>query len=689
MSSSLSVRISLLLLPLISLMRLAAQDVGAAKPDPGPIHVPSVDFTVKIRPELVGVHPRIILDPAGLEALRQKVKTPAMQGFYKNFLAGADAIVAEAPPVNPPNTEDPFRGFGEVVPVVALAYLLTNDQKYLDSAHAWINAIVHYPSWAGDEDLAAGHICFGLGVAYDWLYASLSPDDRSAIETSLRTHARLMLQKSVRTAASGEFWGSAYFQNHSWINNGGIAIAGMALYDTNPTEMQDWLNWTRSSFQITYKNFGLDGGNPEGAGYARYGNDRMLLYIESLRSFSGEDLRDMAYLKGATQFQIDNVMPDGHSVITFTDWAPAAHDLSTEPTLFWAAAYFHDGSAEWFRERRRKALKVTDDDIGHERVISPFSLIWMDPTVQPQEPDSKYLAHVYPDLGLAYFRTSWTDDASVVGFFCGPPGGQHVITNAITYKVGTSSFGHYHPAANSFIFWGDRNWIIGAPDGYTHFKATHNENVWQVNDKGQRGEAEWFAAQSYLGVASQAHLANFQNNDQASYVVGEAAPAYDPACNLTSFLRHLVFVKGDKPYIVVYDKLTASAPAVWTAYFHAFEAFQLSDDSFGIEKMNNASGSFFGPGKLSYTTGPLIVPQHPDKKLVQHGNELVVTPDGPTPSTWLVTVVGTQKRPVQVDSTDSTTTVKVGGDSIAWDAQDNVTVNGKSISDNLLPPPLD
>lgn len=651
-----------------------------ARPDPGRTTFPPPALTVKVKPELAGVHPRLLMDAAGLKALREKVKDPAMALFVKSFFIRADQAAAEVPPADPPNTEDPFRGFGDRLPTLALAYLLSNDPKYLQAAVTWMEAIIHYPSWAGDGDLGAGHCTFGIAVAYDWLYAALTPAQRQEIEPVLRRHARLLARWAAAAQQQGKFWGAAYFQNHCWINMTAITAAAMALYDLDPAEAQDALNFTRSNFEIPYRHFGLDGSNAEGGGYARYGTEWMIYYIELLRGFSGEDLRDMPYLKGAAQYVIDNVMPDGHSTVTFTDWAPGAHDVSGETSLFWAEARFHDGAAEWFRQLRRNALNQHED----KATIGPFSLLWMDPSVKPGPPGDDLLTHVYPDIGTVFFRTGWDADAAMVAFTCAPPGGLHVMKHWSEFPNPSDSFGHDHPAANSFVFWADHDWRIGAPGGYTEMKVTHNENVWMADGKGQRGEAVWFEAKTYAGRPDQPHLVEVQDSDLAGYVVGEAGPAYDPESHITGFRRHLLFVKGKNPYVVVYDRLKASQPVAWTGYFHAFQPFDVKGGPFTIGGNTSTYGAFAGPGPLTFDNHPLIVTGHPEKKPVQRGFELAVSPAAPATSTSLVTVVGMQPQETQVTFPAEGPSVKVGADTITWDAQGDVRLNGRPISANRL-----
>ncbi|XHR31140.1 MAG: DUF4962 domain-containing protein [Chthoniobacteraceae bacterium] len=676
---------------------------AAPKADPGPIPIPvrSEHFTVTPKPGILGTHPRLYLNSQELAALQSRVKEAAFAPIWSEFLHSADQTAAEVPPLNPANTEDPFRRFGDRLPRLALAYIVSGDDKYLTAARSWITAILSYPSWAGDQDLGAGHVCFGMALAYDWLYTSLLPEERAAIETKLLLHGRLLMEVSTNAAKKPPYrWGTAYFQNHSWICNTGIATSAMALYDLAPGEMQSWIDWTRGSFEPLYRNFGLDGSNYEGPAYLRYGTLWMLQYIELLRSFSGEDLSSMPYLKRVGRFLLDTLMPDGRSVVHFGDTPVFAWEAIDEPILAWLASHGGDPTAEWIRQTNRAAW-------GKPPHNSPFAMLWLDPNRPAQSPQSLHLplTGLYPDWGFVSFRTGWDKDAAAVAFRCGPPGGHHITENWSSFPGASASFGHAHPDANSFIFWSDRQWRIALPGQYTHLKRTSNENVWLADGMGQRGEEKWMRAETYLGKPSQATLLRVATSTTADYVIGEAAPAYEWGADFTSIQRHLLFIKGAQPYIVTLDLLAASRPVTWQSFLHTFGPITLEKKgSFFADGRSPAApnadappsapdlvtyGFQTGPSGFFQETGPLVVISHPTDKEIQSGYELKTSMGAAIPSTWLVTVIGPQRLSATVSGTYPDLTVCVGNDSIAWRKQSgeiNVYVNKSRIKGNLLSP---
>ena len=565
------------------LFALTAGQVKALDSPPGfpdPVVLPAPTEKVVFRKELRSMHPRIYIDAAGVEAFRKKMDAPAMAPLMTSFLGQADEVAAETPPENPGNGWM-VRKVGFRLPRIAFAYLVTRKPHYLEGARKWVHAVLSYPKWDDDIDMGASEVTYGMALVYDWLYSDLSPEERQQMETALLRHGRLLLERSSK--APNNYWAAGFFGCYTVLNHTGISTAAMALYDKAPGEMQGWLDYTRSRFQPTYLHLPLDGGYHEGAPHLAFAAAACLRYIESLRSISGEDLGDMPYIQNLAKRILDiMVMPDGRNLANFGD-SDVLGGPPDDEIFTWLCSHNLDGHAEWLRQKMRKPF------VPAPPVSSPFALIWFDPSIAPKTPDDLPTFGLYEDLGEVAFRSSWKDDAAVVVFRCGPPGGHDIAKHRGSYPGCAFSGIHYNPDANTFLFWSDKQWRIGDSGGYTLDKQTHTENVWMVGGTGQRGgDNKWFDPKSYFvpGIA-QPHLVRVATSPTADYVIGEAAPAYEAACKLTEFKRHLLFVKGDKPYVVVYDRLRAGEPTSWASYLHTFGKIDVADNkSFSATDMH-------------------------------------------------------------------------------------------------------
>ncbi len=425
----------------------------------GPVKLDPPTQHVKIKPELLGQHPRIFFTTDELKAIKTKLKDPQLATMVKWFLADADRDVALPVPANVDVAlKGDLRHQEGILGQMAFAYLLTGDAKYLTAWRNLSQAILSWPDWKGD--LETGHLLFGLAVSYDWLYADLTPAERKQIESVLLTHGRNLLRDPV--TGKPAWWNTAYFQNHCWINHTGISTAAMAIYDVYPEEMQSWLDDSRTTFQQTYQNIGLDGGYHEGASYARYGTTWMLYYVDSLRHMTGENLFDMPFLTKAGNYFAQTMMPDYTDLANFGDspeksWTRAIEDQ----ILVKLAAEYHDGHMIELRNLNR--AYYPGDGKHPNPAEPPFALIWVDPTVAPKPLDDLPLVGLFPDLGLVVCRTGWKEDAAVVALHCGAPVAS--ISSRDTQKLpkATANNGHTHPDANSYVFWADRAWRRRTP----------------------------------------------------------------------------------------------------------------------------------------------------------------------------------------------------------------------------------
>src|SRR5690606_2070120 len=81
------------------------------------------------------------------------------------------------------------REVGNTMPLLAMAYVLSGQRQYLESAQAWALASCGYKTWGlgriDGMDLAAGHQLFGLGIVYDWCHTGLDEDARRTIRETI------------------------------------------------------------------------------------------------------------------------------------------------------------------------------------------------------------------------------------------------------------------------------------------------------------------------------------------------------------------------------------------------------------------------------------------------------------------------------------------------------------------------
>jgi Domain of unknown function (DUF4962) len=209
-----------------------------------------------LRPELVGVHPRVFVTQAEIDSLKQKALT--QKELWQIAISRVRALTVE--PAKPPAEER--RAQNEVgigIAEAAFAYKITGDRKYLDAAKKYMDAAVSYDVWGysfnkPNVDLAAGHLLYGLGWGYDLLYNDLTTTEREKYRNKLIKQAHLMYE--FFKPKSGKTY--AYSQNHTFIPITGLAVAAYALVGETP-EATEWAAESRAIYDRVLATYSPDG----------------------------------------------------------------------------------------------------------------------------------------------------------------------------------------------------------------------------------------------------------------------------------------------------------------------------------------------------------------------------------------------------------------------------------------------
>ncbi|MDQ3815838.1 MAG: DUF4962 domain-containing protein, partial [Armatimonadota bacterium] len=512
---------------------------------------------------LRGVHPRIYLDAKRVAQLREDVKT-THQALWEEVRALADRAVKQGPPAY--RERDTYSGdeqlwqreVGNAMPGLALAYVLTGEQKYLDSARAWALASCAYPTWGlgstNGMDLAAGHQLFGLGIVYDWCYADLGEEARRTIRETLVKRTSAMFE----AAATGKaWWHKSYMQNHLWVNICGMSVAGFVLFDEVP-EATLWIGLPLDKFRRTMGFLGPDGASHEGVGYWGYGVEYMLKFMHLARALLGVDLYGEEWWRNTATYRQYLALPrnawtKNNNIVDIAD-CPRSNWYGPEYLLRALAHEYRDGYAQWL------AGEVDDANVD-----SPdarwLNLIWFDSAIPKKPPSDRPTLHHFNDMDIVSARTDWSGDESLLVFKCGPFIGHEAIQE-FSYDPGG---GHVHPDANHFVLFGAGEWLI-RDDGY-RAKWTGQHNTLLIDERGQLGEGkEWFDGTAALKLKARPRVTRAVSSAQLDHITGDATEAYPRDSGLRRYQRHLLFLKPD--VLIVLDDIALDAPRALELRFH-------------------------------------------------------------------------------------------------------------------------
>src|SRR5262245_8413222 len=204
--------------------------LGLADPVPPPF-TDLLSHPVRLKPELVGVHPRVFVTAAELETLRTRARTTHREDWQK-VLADLPAAKGDPPPPPGPQERRSQNNVAFALTGVSLAWAVEQKPAYRDAAKRWMLAAIDYEPWGytfnkPNVDLAAGHLLYAIGWAYDLLYHDLTEAERARVRASLERHAKLVYDY-FRPGGGGQKTFS-FTQNHNFIPTAGLAVTALAL----------------------------------------------------------------------------------------------------------------------------------------------------------------------------------------------------------------------------------------------------------------------------------------------------------------------------------------------------------------------------------------------------------------------------------------------------------------------------
>lgn len=571
----------LLFLALACAARLGAQDgreqlgAGFSADANGPHALLALEAAhpARLKPELMGVHPRVFVTDPELEQLRRCARTTHREIWER---ARANAVCLRSEPVPAPaqgrrDQNDTALAIGEA----AFMYKIEGDPRYLAAAKKFMDAAVSYDVWGystnkPNVDLAAGHLLYGLGWGYDLLYHDLTDPERARYRDKLTRQAHL-LYESYRPQPGRSY---TYSQNHLFIPAAGLGVAAYALYGEVP-EAAEWARTARALYERVLATYSADGYYYEGFEYWVFSTPWLVHYLDALAHSTGEDLYDRPGLRESHAYVAHTILPDGRNVFDFGDAFEGALTRAgigadaarTHPhgrlhsnyhVLYRLAQRFRSGEAQGVAEWLALQGQVNFEDY--------WSLLWYDPTVKAVAIDRQPRWHYFPDNEVVYWRSGWGRDATAIAIKCGPPEGHATAGLAGKFPDWRLEDGHAHPDAGTFILYAQGQYLVGET-GYAGVPMTADQNTLLVDGHGQAREGNGHNA--FGGIPynrlDRIRLARVQATATGLQVTAEAAAAYEPELGVMRFDRTFT-LEGRQ--LSIRDQIETSTPHRFSILFH-------------------------------------------------------------------------------------------------------------------------
>jgi hypothetical protein len=543
---------------------------------------------------------------------------------YNRLLTQCDTYFSESLPQVHPQKSTTYMGIAMVN--LALAYLLGNDERYLNECRRWMHTVLGYEKWGNahlvNVDLSASWILFGLSLSYDWLKDFLPEDERKLVADKIYHHAVIL--SDYKKATEGHGWATNFWQNHNWINLTGLSAAGYALkgdYERAPQFIEE----AKENFKTVFSLLADDGSNYEGVSYWRYGGMWLFVYASMLKTQEGIDyFSKCEYLKNTFYYRLYQSAPDMARQLNFGD----CHDRhSGHPAcVYYLVAHeYNNGHAQNLGNLViRDFLREEATQSGVKPGILPeacFEFLWYDPLVSEEAFETLPLVKKFDDLGLVSIRSGWKAESKAFSFKCGCPGGTKQwhegwrLAREKNWK--TLSLSHHHPDNLSYILVDGKDYIT-CEDGYNRNILAVNHNLLLVDgsftdsencndvymdsiEKRLAQNPSFDPVSGYFGT-----LDSFFTDQNITLFRAETASMYRQEQKMESVCR---FVFTDKlDFVLMIDRFVSDCP-------HIYSIVSNTDEKAHCQKEGRYS---YPNGKSTYTvlSDKAIEPTWQENKIV-------------------------------------------------------------------------
>lgn len=526
-------------------------------------------------------HPKLFFNADEINNLRQKAQTTHAEIWAPIIDYAQWHLDDDAPPVSAPDEgQTAYRNYANRLIPFAFSAVITDADSIKNFVKSYLLTLASWDQWGNKHtrDLALAHMILANSLAYDWLYSELTENERQIIRSSLGDWAEKMYEASSgpREMDWGNWWRKSYMQNHHWINNSALGIAGILLLDED-NRAQKWLDQATDQMErVKFLFDGIgDGSWHESMHYQSYGLTLSLPFLYSLKQNLQIDLLPQNYLKNYTDWKIYNYLPGSKWPIFShgdfeTDWGIA---YPPQNILRFIAAEYQDQHAEWM------AQKIINTDGRYaNQWRAPwyvFEFLYYEPAVLAQAPQDMDLTAVFPDFTGVIWRTSWADDALVFGFKTGAYGGLFASDTFIegSYpwerpypETGCQlNIGHNHDDTNSFYLYGRGTWLANESEGNGDYESSLHNTILIDGQSQYRPPATWKDANDFeeSSGALQAHFSSANYN----FISADATNRYKNTAGITKVSRDILFVKPD--YFLIFDQIQAESPHIyeWISHF--------------------------------------------------------------------------------------------------------------------------
>ncbi len=525
-------------------------------PDAVPFVLPAAPIADLVTPE----HPRLYVRRDGLDAFRQRRNAEA-RDWWARFEPGLQRRLDAEPAAEPVDADltklpkpidlayfkvdgELRRAAGQVADglwTLAFAYLVSGEPRYAEGAKRYLLQVSRWdPAGAtsfASNDQVFRDIAIKSAMAYDWLYETLTPDERERVQRHLLARGQVLYQ---RYATGAHNILDFPYDSHGQSNIGYLGLVALAVARDLP-EAAGWLEYVVRVYANSFPPWGgEDGGWSQGVTYWKWSCFFAFQFADALRSAARIDLYQKPWFRENGWFKL-YFHPPWCTLSHFGDTHPAGVEAADANNLAHYGAVYGCPEFLWYADR-----------VGAPPDGSPYGYFFYDRTVTPRPPIAAPHARHAADTGWVAMHSALYRPDDIMLFAKASPYG---------------SQSHSHADQNSFVIY-----AFGEPlaidSGYYPWYGSAHHVQWAQQTQAHNTILVNGVGQPIQDITARGQSLAFHGGSTFSYWLGDAAGAYAGA--LTRFRRHILHLQPDR--FLIFDDLAAPQPVRFQWLLHSLEA---------------------------------------------------------------------------------------------------------------------
>ena len=181
-------------------------------------------------------------------------------------------------------------------------------------------AAIDYEPWGytfnkPNVDLAAGHLLYAIGWAYDLLYRTCSHAERARVARVARAPRRASCTTTSRPGPKKRF---SFTQNHDFIPTAGLGVAALALMGES-ADAPKWAALARAHHHRANQLLSPDGYYYESMEYWIFSIPWLVHFYDAWEHATGESFWELGPARHWKRYLAHALLPDGQNVFDFGD----------------------------------------------------------------------------------------------------------------------------------------------------------------------------------------------------------------------------------------------------------------------------------------------------------------------------------------------------------------------------------